>query len=198
MSSTMTCILNTDIFTMKPIPHNPSLMHTNIIQGIWTVKVFYKTEDCMGNPPYEVQIFRSDNNVNDTPFPYRTFLNDISEVAQFVEKFKNWADKKSYISFSDLKFYNNIAVVTRRNPVNSEYTATLQITKSPAGEYYNISFDRGVDTQGLRRLCCYCEKDDITHYMRWFTQWADHFHECDSVAIVSDPYMKWIESWMQL
>jgi hypothetical protein len=195
---------------MNPLPHDSNVMHVNIkIFDIWTIKVFFNTKRLVEEYPYEIQIFRNDNNVNDTPFAHRTFLKHISEVDQFVEKFQDWAHKKSYISFDDLKFKNNVAFLTKPNPISQEFTSILQITKHPKSDYYDISFADGASITYPRIKLGYLEKDDITHYMRWFTQWVDHFHEVEKYKFLSQTmasqkmtsqyitsqYMMWIASW---
>jgi hypothetical protein len=174
--------------TMKPLPHKPSVMHTNIeICDIWTLKVFFDTERPVEEYPYEVQIFRNDNNVNDTPFSHRIFLKYISEVDQFVEKFQKWAKQSLDITFNDLKFVNKIAIIARIDPISQD-TFKLKIIERPNPCYYDIYFEDGTNPSKI--LIGYSEKDDVVHYMRWFAQWVCHYHEVPIKQY--DEYIKWI------
>jgi hypothetical protein len=189
---------------MNPLPHDSSVMHVNIeIFDIWTLKVFFKTKYLVENNPFEIQIFRNYNNVNDTPFAHRTFLKTISEVEQFINIFRAWSHNFGHLSFNDLNFDNNVAFITRPNPISREFTAIFQITRGSHPGYYDISFADGIYNKNPRLKLVCLEKDDVTHYMRWFSQWAEHFHMVDNYGVnttsqqlaheyIWNQYLSWI------
>jgi hypothetical protein len=207
MTSTMTLTIkdypNSFTVTLNPLPHDSSIMHANIkIHDIWTLKVFVKEND-----QYEVQIFRNDTNVNDTPFARRTFLQNISEVEQFIAIFKGWSMNHAYISFNDLQFVNDGALITRQNPIFRGIASTLWITRGSHPGYYDISFNDGIgNTRPSFKLTC-LEKDDVTHYIRWFAQWVEHFNAINEYGVntttsqqltpdyIWKQYLSWIRSW---
>lgn len=215
MSSTQTYFLNSTVITLKPLRHNRSILHANVkVCDIWTLKVFLDTGCDVNSFSYEVQIFRAEENVRDTPFTYRTFLKDISQVDEFIKKFQEWAQKSTDLSFYKLKFINDVAVISKPHPEFSELTCNLQISKHLDEEdYYNIGYfemeinDGSTVPSFIQLKNGYCEKDDVTHYIRWFTQWIQHYNEEVSQGITKkryvdnldtfDPYLSWISYWEQ-
>ena len=181
---------------MKLLTHEQNVLHVNIkIGDIWTLKVFYYQEDCLKKYYYEIQIFRANQNVNDTPFSHRTFLYDISEVDQFINKFQKWAQLTNTVSFYDLEFIDNTAIITKIDPMCESETFTLKITRHRT-DYYDIEYN--LNDKFVNKIF-WCKKDDVTHYMRWFTQWVTHhrtvvflsYHECKN-----NPYYMWINNWL--
>jgi hypothetical protein len=194
-------------FEMNPLPHDSSVLHVNIdIHDIWTLKVFFETKYSVENNPYEVQIFRNYTNVNDTPFAHRTFLKTISETEQFINIFWDWSHNFAHLSFDDLDFDNNVAFIMRPNPISREFTAIFQITHGSHPGYYDISFADGIYNKNPRLKLVCLEKDDVTHYMRWFLQWAENFNVVNNYGVnttnqqltcdyVWNQYLSWIASW---
>lgn len=213
MSSTHTYFSNSATIALKPLPHNRSILHANIKIDIYTLKVFFNTECEVEKFPYEVQIFRGEINTNDTPFPHRKFLKEISQVDQFVETFQEWAQKSINISFDDLKFIDDIAILTHPHPEFHEVICNLTITKRPQSNYYDIgycevnSYDNTVYPPFTQLKYGYCETYDVTFYIRWFTQWIEHYHEAESQDNITkgynnrdklDPYLSWISDWKRM
>jgi hypothetical protein len=192
---------------MNPLPHDLSVLHTNIkIHDIWTLKVFYDTKCLVENNPFEIQIFRNYINVNDTPFAHRTFLKSIAEVEQFINIFRAWSHNFGHLSFKDLNFVEKSAFITLPNPISREFTAIFQITHGSHPGYYDISFADGIYDKNPRLKLVCLEEDDVTYYMRWFAQWTEHFHEVDNYGVnttsqeltceyVWNQYLSWIASW---
>jgi hypothetical protein len=262
MSSTQTYILNNTAIVFKPLRHDRTFLYANIkVSDIITLKVFFNTDSDVDNNvdsnvdsfPFEVQIFRGECNVNDTPFPHRKFMKDISQVDQYVILVQEWALKAAGInfhhilsqpykalkipiisytfsldnvlecdgkfngeSFLNLKFIdNNNVVISNLHPEFPKVICNLKITKRPKSNYYDIGYfevnseDNTVDPPYSQLKFGYCEKDDVTYYMRWFAQWFQHYHEAASQGFIIkgykgrnrrdslDPYLSWISDWKQ-
>jgi hypothetical protein len=179
--------------------------------GLWTLKVFVDNKF----NEYEVQIFRGENNVRDTPFEHRGFFKEPEQVEQFIKKFQEWAfsSKMEFnTSFDDLKFVNGVAVISKNHPKISEYPESnvkciLEITERPEEGYYDCSYYsiNTVDETSLSHFkLLYCEKNDITHYMRWFTQWLEFYNDVEFCEYIkndySNPdevksYLSWVSDW---
>ena len=205
MSSLQTHFSNfPSLLQLKQLPHKHTILHTNVkIDDIWTLKVFFNTECPVGKPSYEVQIFRSENNVWDTPFMQRTFLKDISQVGDFIENFQEWAYFPN-LSFDDLKFVNDVAVITKNHPEFLNVTCNFKVIARPQKGYFDCSYYE-IDTKKKtvyppppsQVKFRYCKKNDVTHYMRWFTEWLENYHEVKD-RDEDDSYMFWISEWTRM
>jgi hypothetical protein len=188
---------------LKPLKDNSKILHVNVeIRDIWTLKVFFNTECPAGKAPYEVQIFRSHTGARDTPFSERTFLKDISQVFDFIENFQEWTFFQN-LSFDDLKFVDHIAVITKNHPEFSNVTCNFKVTMRP-DEYYDCSYyEVNTEKNTVYPYPCsqlkfrYCTKNDITHYMRWFAEWLENYHELEK-GDLNDSYLFWVSEWPRM
>ena len=213
--SSQTHFINSSTVTLNSLQHDSKILHANVkifdakVDDLWIIKVFFNIE-------YEIQIFRGENNVRDTPFAHRILLKDISQVKQFIEKFQEWAfsPKMEFnTSFDDLKFDGDVAVISENHPEilenyqESNVKCILEITKRPQKGYYDCAYYEinTVDNTHVSHFkMLYCEKNDITHYMRWFRQWLEFYNDaqfCEYIANdYSNPeevksYLTWISEW---
>jgi len=214
MSSTQTYSFNfSRAATLKPLVHDMSILHTNVKIGIWTLKVFIDTnynttDDDADNKRHEVQIFRGEDNVRDTPFADRTFFDDISKIDEFINKFDAWANMSAYVSFDNLEFVEGVAVISKLHPGSEDWTCIVQITERPEKGYYDLSyFETETDSDESSHpfpkfKYLYFEKDTVTHYMRWFAQWIEYYHRTKSqfkdYEEIPAEYLSWLYGWTHL